>query len=41
MKVLLAGAYGKLGGDILVELSKGDNEIIACDLKERDLEGLN
>lgn len=40
MKVLLAGAYGKLGGDILVELSKGDNEIIACDLKERDLEGL-
>ena len=40
MKVLLAGAYGKLGGDILVELSKGDNEIIACDLKERELEGL-
>lgn len=40
MKVLLAGAYGKLGGDILVELSQGNNEIIACDLKERELPGL-
>ncbi len=41
MKILLAGAYGNLGGDILVELAKGDNEIIACDLKEREIEGLD
>ena len=41
MKILLAGAYGNLGGDILLELSKTKNEIIACDLKEREINGLN
>lgn len=41
MKILLAGAYGKLGGDILYLLSKTDNEIIACDLKKREIDGLN
>lgn len=41
MKILLAGAYGKLGGDILKLLSNTNNQIIACDLKEREIEGLN
>jgi len=41
MKVLLAGAYGKLGGDILVALAKEGHEVLACDLKEREIPGLD
>ena len=37
MKVVLAGAYGNLGADILRRLVKDDNEVVALDLAERDL----
>ena len=39
MKVLLAGAFGNLGADILKELIKQGHEVVACDLKEREVEG--
>ncbi len=39
MKVLLAGAFGHLGEDILKELVKNNHEVIACDLNEREIEG--
>ena len=38
MKVLLAGAFGNLGYEILKSLLKENHEIIAADLKERDTE---
>ena len=37
MKVVLAGAYGNLGTDILRRLVKDNHEVIALDLAERDL----
>ena len=39
MKVVLAGAFGNLGAEILKELVKAGHEIVAADLKERELEG--
>lgn len=41
MKVVLAGAYGKLGGCILTSLVKAGHEVVAADLMERDIEGLD
>ena len=40
MKVILAGAFGNLGADILKELVKQGHEVVAADLKEREIEGL-
>ena len=40
MKVLLAGAFGNLGFEILKALAKGKHEIIAADLKEKENNGL-
>ena len=37
MKVVLAGAYGNLGADILRRLVKDNHEVVALDLAERDL----
>ena len=39
MKVVLAGAFGKLGTDILIELCKQGHEVVAADLVEKQLEG--
>lgn len=39
MKVVLAGAFGKLGTDILMELCKQGHEVVAADLAEKQLEG--
>lgn len=38
MKIALAGAFGKLGRDILKELIKNNFEVIALDIKELDLD---
>ena len=40
MKVVLAGAFGNLGGEILKVLCSKDVEVVAADLKERKIEGL-
>ena len=40
MKVLLAGAFGNLGFEILKVLAKKKHEIIAADLKEKENNGL-
>ena len=40
MKVVLAGAFGNLGGEILRALCEKNYEVVAADLKERDIEGL-
>jgi uncharacterized protein YbjT (DUF2867 family) len=37
MKVVLAGAYGKLGSDIFKELLKKGHKVIAADMVSRDL----
>ena len=37
MKVVLAGAFGKLGSDILKELVKQGHEVIALDLIKKDI----
>ncbi len=37
MKVVLAGAFGNLGSDILKQLIKGGNEVVALDMKEKDI----
>lgn len=37
MKVVLAGAYGNLGADILKRLVKDNHEVVALDLAQRDL----
>ena len=37
MKVVLAGAYGNLGADILKRLVKDNHEVVALDLVQRDL----
>ncbi len=39
MKVVLAGAFGKLGTDILIELCKLGHEVVALDLVTKELEG--
>ena len=39
MKVALAGAFGKLGTDILIELCKQGHEVVALDLVTKELEG--
>lgn len=41
MKVLLAGAFGNLGSEILKALCQTDHEIIAADAVIRDLEGVD
>lgn len=41
MKIVLAGAYGKLGSDILKELLKEKHEVIAADMIEREIEGVD
>ena len=40
MKVVLAGAFGNLGGEILRALCEKNYEVTAADLKEREIEGL-
>ena len=40
MKVLLAGAFGNLGFEILKELAKDKYEIVAADLREKENNGL-
>ncbi len=39
MKVVLAGAFGNLGSEILKSLCAAGHEVIAADLKERPVEG--
>lgn len=39
MKVVLAGAFGNLGAEILKSLCKAGHDIVAADLKEREVEG--
>lgn len=40
MKVVLAGAFGNLGADILRELVKQGHEVVAADLKTKEISGL-
>lgn len=40
MKVIVAGAFGNLGGEILRALVNEGHEVIAADLKERKIDGL-
>ena len=40
MKIVLAGAFGNLGTEILKELCAAGHEVVAADLKERRIEGL-
>ncbi len=39
MKIVLAGAFGNLGAEILKVLCKDGYEVVAADLKERPIEG--
>ena len=39
MKVVLAGAFGNLGAEILKCLCAAGHEVVAADLKERPIEG--
>ena len=39
MKVVLAGAFGNLGAEILKSLGLAGHEVVAADLKEREVEG--
>ena len=39
MKVVLAGAFGNLGGEILKALCTAGHEVVAADLRERPIEG--
>ncbi|MCR5155029.1 MAG: NAD(P)H-binding protein [Lachnospiraceae bacterium] len=41
MKVVLAGAFGNLGAEILKKLVNAGHEVVAADLKEREIEGLS
>jgi len=41
MKVVLAGAYGHLGSDILKSLLAKDYQVVAADMVDRDIEGLD
>lgn len=40
MKIVLAGAFGNLGADILRALVRDGHEVVAADLKPKDLDGL-
>jgi len=40
MKVVLAGAFGNLGAEILKVLIEKKHEVVAADLREREIEGL-
>ena len=40
MKVLLAGAFGNLGFEILKALTEKKYEVVAADLKEKENNGL-
>ena len=40
MKVVLAGAFGNLGAELLKKLVEAGHEVVAADLKEREIEGL-
>ena len=40
MKILLAGAFGNLGIEILKVLCEAGHEVIAADLKEKENNGL-
>jgi len=40
MKIVLAGAFGNLGAEILKCLCATDNEIVAADIREREIEGV-
>ena len=37
MKIVLAGAYGNLGGDIFQALLKAGHQVVAADMIQRDL----
>ena len=39
MKIVLAGAFGNLGAEILKKLCAAGHEVVAADLKERPVEG--
>ena len=39
MKIVLAGAFGNLGAEILKALVKEGHEVVALDLREREIEG--
>ena len=39
MKVVLAGAFGKLGSDILLSLCKAGHEVVAADMVEKKVAG--
>lgn len=39
MKVVLAGAFGNLGGEILKSLCREGHEVVAADMREREIEG--
>lgn len=41
MKIALAGAYGKLGSDILKVLVENGHNVNALDMSEKEIEGLN
>lgn len=41
MKVVLAGAYGKLGSEILKSLLKAGHQVVAADMIDRPIEGLS
>lgn len=41
MKVVLAGAYGNLGSEILKVLASRDYEVVAADIAEREIDGLD
>ncbi len=41
MKVVLAGAYGKLGSEILRSLLKAGHEVVAADLIDREVDGVD
>ncbi|MCR5068121.1 MAG: NAD(P)H-binding protein [Erysipelotrichaceae bacterium] len=40
MKVVLAGAFGNLGAELLKKLVEAGHDVVAADLKEREIEGL-
>ena len=40
MKIVLAGAFGNLGADILRALVRDGHQVVAADLKTKELEGL-
>ena len=40
MKIVLAGAFGNLGAEILRSLCRGGHTVVAADLKEKSIPGL-